>query len=174
MRGPRPFAAVLGAFLTLLVLVLGIAPPAAAHTTLIGQSPKPNATVAAPSTVTLTFADRVIQPGVVVRDPSGTRVDTATTSDGPKVSTRLAASLPAGRYQVGWRVVAPDGHVQTGKFRFTVAGGTASSTTTATPSSTRQPADDDNRASGLWWTIGGVVALLVIAGAVITVRRVVR
>lgn len=173
MRRPRPapygdavrrlLLAVGGA----VVLVAGVPVAAAAHTTLVAQTPKANATVASPSAVTLTFADRVIQPGIVVRSAAGKRVDGGARPDGRKVIAPLPKHLAAGRYQVGWRVVAPDGHVQTGEFRFAVP-----------DSSGKVPAGPagDSGGSGppawLWVAIAGAVVL--VAGGLYAVRRAVR
>jgi len=148
-------------------LLAGFPGAASAHTTLVAQTPKPDATVAAPAAVTLTFADRVIQPAVVVRSAAGKRVDGGARPDGRKVIAPLPKHLAAGRYQVGWRVVAPDGHVQTGEFRFAVPD--ASGKVPAAPAV-------DGGGSGppawLWVAIAGAVVL--VAGGLYAVRWAVR
>lgn len=149
-------------------LVVGFPVAASAHTTLIAQSPKAGATVAAPRAVTLTFADRVIQPGIVVRSATGKRVDGGAQPGGRTVTAPLGHLAP-GRYQVGWRVVAPDGHVQTGAFRFAVPD--ANGKVPAAP----RPAGSGGSGGPpvwLWAAIAGAVVL--VAGGLYAVRRAVR
>lgn len=150
-------------------LIAGFPVAASAHTTLVAQSPKAGATVAAPRAVTLTFSDRVIQPGVVVRSAAGKRVDGGARPDGRTVVAPLPAHLAPGHYQVGWRVVAPDGHVQTGTFRFAVPD--------ANGKVPAAPGPSVHGGSGgppvwLWVAIAGAVVL--VGGGLYAVRRAVR
>jgi len=151
-------------------LVAGFPAAASAHTTLIAQSPKAGATVAAPRAVTLTFADRVIQPGVVVRTAAGKRVDGGATPEGRTVTAPLPSGLAPGHYQVGWRVVAPDGHVQTGAFQFAVPDANGK-----VPAAPRADAGDDGAGGPpvLLW-VGIAAAVVVVGGGVYAVRRAVR
>lgn len=162
----RTVLAGLAAAGTLLVAFPGAA---SAHTTLIAQSPKAGATVKSPKAVTLTFADRVIQPGVVVRGGDGHRVNSSTSVDGPKVTARLPKLQP-GRYQVGWRVVAPDGHVQTGEFRFAVPGGNGQ--VPAATSTEASHASGGGPPAWVWVVIAGVIVL--VGGGLVAVRRALR
>ena len=162
--------AVLAALTAAGTLVVAFPGAASAHTTLIAQSPKAGATVRSPKAITLTFADRVIQPGVVVRGGDGHRVTTGTSVDGPKVTARLPKNLKPGRYQVGWRVVAPDGHVQTGDFRFAVPDG--SGQVPAATSTDASPASGGGPPVWLWVVIAGVVVL--VGGGLLAVRRALR
>ncbi|HEY3683963.1 MAG TPA: copper resistance protein CopC [Streptosporangiaceae bacterium] len=165
----RRAGAALVALAVAAVLTAGFPGAASAHTTLIAQSPKANATVAAPRAVTLTFADRVIQPGVVVRTDAGRRVDKGDTSaDGPKVTTSLPRLAP-GRYQVGWRVVAPDGHVQTGEFRFGVPDRTG-----AVPASTAAGAKGGSSGPPVWLWIALAGVVVLVGGGLVAVRRALR
>jgi hypothetical protein len=125
-------------------LALG-AGPAAAHDEIVGTSPADASTVAvAPDRVVLTFAEPAIALGtqVVVTGPGGVVVSQgAVTLDGSTVVQALAASRPAGKYSVDWRVTSADGHPVTGAFTFTATSPTGVATTPAstaapTPSST--------------------------------------
>ncbi|GIG41614.1 copper resistance CopC family protein [Cellulomonas phragmiteti] len=126
---PRPLtprrAGALAA-LALLLASLGtalLASPAAAHNTLRSTDPADGSTVAtAPAQVTLTFDQPALELGtqIVVTGPDGVAV-----SDGPvqlvdvSVVQPLVTTLPAGTYDVAWRVTSADGHPLTGAFTFT-------------------------------------------------------
>lgn len=115
-------AAVLG--LVLLTLV-GIASPAAAHTALTGSDPADGTTVtAAPATITLTFNEDVqnFAPSVVVTGPDGT--DYATGEPVPAGTTLTTPVRPldaAGSYTVAYRIVSADDHPVSGQLAFTYA-----------------------------------------------------
>jgi methionine-rich copper-binding protein CopC len=114
------FAAALGVLLTTSAL---------AHTHLAKSDPADGSTLAkAPERITLQFEHPV-------------RVTELTIQKGAEKSEKLLTSLPeapsdkisatapklaAGVYVVNWRAVSSDGHVMSGKVRFTV-GGTATS-----------------------------------------------
>ena len=96
--------------------------PALAHTSLLGSTPAPSASVSAPlESVTLEFSQAVSprQARIVVSGPDG--VDLA---DGPvRVSggtvTRAVGAQPtAGDYRLAYRVLAEDGHPITGQVQF--------------------------------------------------------
>lgn len=150
-------------------LVAGFPVAASAHTTLVAQSPKAGATVAAPREVTLTFADRVIQPGVVVRSATGKRVDGGARPDGRTVIAPLPGHLAPGRYQVGWRVVAPDGHVQTGAFRFAVPDANGK-----VPAAPRSASSGGSGGPPVWLWVAIAGAVVLVAGGLYAVRRAVR
>lgn len=171
MTSPRRVTArtVLAA-LAVTVTLMAFPVAASAHTTLISQSPKAGATVRSPEAIKLTFADRVIQPGVVVRGGDGQRVKSTTSVDGPKVTARLPKHLTPGRYQVGWRVVAPDGHVQTGQFRFAVPDSSGKVPSSASPGASS--ASGGGPPVWLWVAIAGVVVLA--GGGLVAVRRALR
>jgi hypothetical protein len=113
-----------------------VAGPAAAHDEIVGTSPADASTVeVAPDRVVLTFAEPAIALGtqVVVTGPGGVVVSQGdVTLDGSTVVQALAASRPAGKYSVDWRVTSADGHPVTGAFTFT-ATGPAGVATTPTP-----------------------------------------
>jgi len=132
--------------------------PAAAHTSLVAAAPADGSSVRPPSAVELTYADPVRFVGVVVLDARGGHHESGPPRvvDG-KVTERIAGTLANGSYTVGWRVVAPDGHPVSGRYRFTVSGNAAPGTSSPVPRSSGQ----QYRAS--WWWVG--LAVLILAGA---------
>ena len=111
------------------VLGAGATTPVVAHTVLLSSTPAAGSTVPAlPESVVLTFADPLVTVTgqhvdvVTVIDPMA-QVISAANSDvtGAVVSTVLHPTMTMdGDYVVTFRVVALDGHVVNGSFRFTV------------------------------------------------------
>ena len=145
--------------------------PASAHTDLVRANPAVNSTVkSAPEKVALTFAEN-LQPngfGLIVTGPDGARADSGTaTVQGATLSKQLTALTSAGRYQVTYRIVGPDGHQVTGSYAFRLttaaaagrdsatiaATAAATATATATATSAAAAATDDAQpsSSGLQW-----------------------
>lgn len=115
-----PFIAVAGAA-TLAAFTAG---PAAAHARLVSATPAPNATVAAPRTLSLTFSERTVAAfsGFDVVNAAGEKVAVRTSvgEDGKTLMGTLARPLAAGAYRVDWRIASSDGHRMTGSYSFTV------------------------------------------------------
>lgn len=186
--------------LTILMAVFLVGPGAAltagsasAHDQLISTAPAKDATVATPpSDVLLTFNEPVLAKGsrVEVTGPAG-RVDSGDATFVDKnVTQPLKSGLPAGKYDVVWRVTSSDGHPISGKFSFTakaaasVASPSASSSAAA-PSSTTEvtpalssdtPAaqrDSDDEGNGInpWVYVGGAALVLILGGAWLASRR---
>jgi methionine-rich copper-binding protein CopC len=136
-------AAVLVALPVLLVaLVIGTAPAASAHNTLISSDPKDGTTVAEPpAQLTLTFNDDILTVGsaMQVTGPDGAVDLDAPTVDGPRLVQQLPDGLPAGGYEVVWRETSADGHPIDGTLRFTASAGAAPATP-ATPAQTSSAA----------------------------------
>lgn len=166
--------------------------PAAAHTSLLGTTPKDDATVSKPlEKVELRFNDEIQAKytSVAVTDPDGDKVnDGKPEVDGRVVEQPVEALRTAGTYRVGWRVVSADGHPVSGKLTFTVTEDALapSQSTTASPSpsastpaadatqaASRQPADDrsfvERHAAHL--LIGAVIVLVGVAVVVWERRR---
>jgi methionine-rich copper-binding protein CopC len=173
----------LSALLAAAVLVLCTATPADAHTTLKEASPGPGTTVRPPARIVLTYTDPVILPQVVLTDASGGRHESgrAQAVDN-KVTQQVGGPLAPGVYQVGWRVVAADGHPVSGEYRFTVqgasgsgqtAGGTASSAPvqTATTSAGPEASNNGSSGSGWWWVALGAALAALVAAAIALARR---
>ena len=169
-----------------LALLLGTA-PAFAHTRLQSSDPADGASLTtAPERVSLTF-NETMQPGfttVTVIGPDDAAYQTGeVTSAGPTVSTALRPLGPAGRYEVGYRVVSDDGHPVTGSVAFTLTepgpGAAAASTGGApaseAPATQAPPADTPLAATGndggapVWpWIVG---AVLLVGGGVAAALR---
>lgn len=168
-------------------LLLGAA-PAFAHTRLVSSSPADGSSVAAPpAQVTLVFNQEMKADfsTITVIGPDGAAWQTgAVASDGKSVTTQVRPLGPAGRYDVGYRVLSEDGHPVVGKIAFTLtAPGPASAAptpasatpspvagpTSAPPAVTTTASSTDTTSTPVWpWLIGGVV---VIAGGVATALR---
>jgi methionine-rich copper-binding protein CopC len=108
------------------LVVLGTAAPAAAHDDLVRSHPADDAVLGhAVDTVRIAFEEPpspdLVQVAVVGPDGSDRTVGTPTVT-GSVVSVRVRPTEEPGRYEVGYRVVADDGHAETGTLRFTVTG----------------------------------------------------
>jgi methionine-rich copper-binding protein CopC len=174
-------------------LLLGAA-PAMAHTRLQSSDPADGtSTATAPQRVSLTF-NEPMQAGfatLTVIGPDATAYQSGEiTTDGGTVSIGVAPLGPAGRYEIGYRVVSEDGHPVTGSVAFTLtAPGPAAATASSAPAAaaatagaapetaaqaTPAPApvatgSDDSGGAPVWpWILGG--AVLIGAGAVAALR----
>ncbi|HEY2222154.1 copper resistance CopC family protein [Actinomycetospora sp.] len=184
--------AVLAALVSVLLALA--AGPAAAHDVIEGSDPADGASVAAaPSRITLTFGEAPAPDTatVTVVGPDGSsrwEQGTATT-DGARVSVGVNPLGPAGRYQVGYRVVSGDGHPVSGALSFTltmpgtgtangaaptaatpaapVAGPTTAPATTPSPAAAAEPAPDGGLPA--WPFV--VLAVVVVLGALAMVLR---
>lgn len=113
--------------------LLGAAPPAQAHPTLLFTTPAADTAVAEPPTsITLLFNEQVTfgENTVVISDGAGTvpavgRV--AAGRDGRAVVADLTRELKPGTYGVRWRVTGADGDVVEEEFRFAVGAAVATS-----------------------------------------------
>ncbi|MFI8171009.1 copper resistance protein CopC [Streptomyces sp. NPDC085931] len=112
---------------TLLVLLLGGAAPACAHSALRGTDPGDGSVVPrAPRHITLTFTESVglLDDSFRVFGPDRRRVPTgeAAHADGRSdtARVRLTGKLAQGTYAVAWRVVSADSHPVSGAFTFSV------------------------------------------------------
>jgi copper resistance protein C len=162
-----------------LALLLGAA-PALAHTRLQSSDPADGASLdSAPEQVALTFNEPMSPEfsTITVIGPDGETnyQDGAVTAEEGTISTRLLPLGPAGRYEIGYRVVSADGHPVTGSVAFTLTtpgpGGTsAPAEPSAAPASPAPPAaSEDGGGAPVWpWVVGAVV--LVGAGVVVALR----
>ncbi|NDU72170.1 hypothetical protein GWI34_05970 [Actinomadura sp. DSM 109109] len=105
------------------------APPASAHTKLVGSTPEKGASAGAVSEVTLVFSDKISVAKVVVTDGKKKEYQAgAAERAGTKVTQKLTGPLPAGSYTVAYRVVGEDGHpIEGNDLAFSVAGGAGAS-----------------------------------------------
>ncbi len=171
--------------------MLAGAAPAFAHTRLVSSDPPDGASLdSVPQRVSLTF-NEPMQAGfatITVIGPNSTPYQSGeVTATGGTVAIPVAPLGPAGRYEIGYRVISEDGHPVTGSvgFQLTTPGPAAATPTpapavaVAASSSPPAPATaaaapaatsaDDNGGPPVWpWIVGGVV--LIGAGAVAALR----
>jgi copper resistance protein C len=106
---------------------------AEAHPRLIASSPAPNAVVAKPKTIRLTFSEKLVpafsgahlimtsMPGMKGHPPMKIAGLTSTVAkDGRTLVISLNTPLAAGSYKLDWHAVASDTHRIRGGFAFTV------------------------------------------------------
>lgn len=113
------------ALLAAMALTMGTAVPAIAHTHLVRSTPTANQTLAAPSTLTLTFNERVApafssaqvtMPAHDMTVPSTMRLS----SDGKTMTITPRSALARGSYLIHWTAAGSDGHRMEGNVPFTV------------------------------------------------------
>jgi copper resistance protein C len=118
-------------FLPVALATLGIASVAQAHPKLLSASPAPNATVAAPTRVTLQFSEKLMPKfsgadlmmtghGGTTHAPMKIAATASVGSDGRTLVVMPKARLGSGRYSVAWHVVSADTHRVNGNFAFAV------------------------------------------------------
>ncbi|WP_019872933.1 copper resistance CopC family protein, partial [Sporichthya polymorpha] len=130
----RPVATVLVANLLVLIAMVFLAGPAAAHADLVGTAPRADQVLeAAPGRVELVFSDSIDLNTSVVRiiEPNGATTDglgplSHLNGAAESVTVDLPNSLSRGTRTVVYRVVSTDGHPVQGSFRFSVGVATAS------------------------------------------------
>lgn len=163
-----------------LALLLGSG-QAFAHTRLLGSDPADGSSVAAgPGQVSLRFNEEMQAEfsQVTVTGPDGTAWHTgAVTAEGETVSIALRPLGPAGRYEIGYRVVSDDGHPVTGAvaFELTTPGPGAAAPAAAAPAAAPAAAQaavqapEGDSGSPVWpWIVGAVV---LVAGGVTAALR---
>jgi copper resistance protein C len=167
------------ALATVVALLLG-ASPAFAHTRLESSDPADGASLsAAPEAVSLTFSESIDAEfaTVSVVGPDGTDYQTGqvSASDGV-VRTAVSPLGPAGRYEIGYRVVSDDGHPVQGVVAFTLttprpaaAPSPAAAAPATAPVQPQAGAQQDTGGSSAWlWIVAAVV--LVGAGTAAALR----
>jgi copper resistance protein C len=120
------------------VAVLISAAPASAHARVVRTTPGNGSTSDGRlSVISVVFDDpvRVVPRSLVVTGATGApqTIGAPRVVAGRILEATVSDRLPAGRYFVGWRILADDGHIESGSFGFTVAaaGGVASADTAA-------------------------------------------
>ncbi|MET9835544.1 copper resistance protein CopC [Streptomyces sp. NPDC006385] len=110
------------ALLLALAALLGSAPSASAHATLLFTSPAADATVAdSPTSLVLVFDQPVARSGSTVRLKPAAELGTPALSRGDRTLTAPVRSrLAEGAHTVDWQVTARDGDIMTGSYRFAV------------------------------------------------------
>jgi methionine-rich copper-binding protein CopC len=167
-----------------LTLLLG-ATPALAHARLQSSDPADGASLdTAPQRVTLTFNERMT-PGfntLTVVGPDQKQYQSGDVAvDDSSVSIAVQPLGPAGRYEIGYRVVSADGHPISGSVAFTLTTpgpglAAAPSATAAAPTAqaapapaAAAPADSGEGGTPVWpWIVGAVV---LVGGGVVAALR---
>ena len=119
---PARLLALVGALL--LAALIAVPAPALAHDTLLSTDPEGGASLeTSPEEVTFTFSDDIldVSPLVRITDEGGEQVaEIVPTIEGPTATATLEEPLPAGTYDIQWRVVSGDGHPIEGTLTLTV------------------------------------------------------
>ncbi len=160
----RSTMAVLGIACGLVLLTGG---PASAHDELASSVPADGARLGAgPAQVELVFDAEPVPVGtqVVVNGPSGPVAAATPVLAGTSVRTGLPKDLAPGRYTVGWRVTAADGHPETGELAFTVGAPAATAVTVQAGPAAAEPAGAGAAATPLLAGVGALAMALVAAG----------
>ncbi|WP_328295282.1 copper resistance protein CopC [Kineococcus sp. NBC_00420] len=125
------------------VLPVLTAGPAAAHDRLESTDPADGSTLdVAPDAVVLTMSSAPLALGtqVQVTGPAGVVSSGEPRIVDETITEPLTGDLPAGSYEVQWRVTSSDGHPISGSFTFTATGAaTPTGTTTLDPVPTAAP-----------------------------------
>jgi methionine-rich copper-binding protein CopC len=117
------------------LLALAIGGPALAHADLVTSNPGDKAVLATPPpTITLTFSEALDASKSSFKVLLGDTLIGTGKASGAMVMTLDSLTLVPGVYEVRWTSAATDGHIQRGKFTFTIAEPTpAPPTPSATP-----------------------------------------
>ena len=114
------------------IVALSVSAPAYAHPKLVSSAPAANASVSAPSRITLTFSEGLMprlsgaeivmtgMPGMPNHRMAVTGFKTSVEGDNKTLVLTLARPLSAGTYQVACHVVSTDTHRIQGNLAFTV------------------------------------------------------
>jgi methionine-rich copper-binding protein CopC len=147
--------------------------PASAHASLVRASPADRSSVAAaPTTVTLTFDEKIRMPSVIlVTDAAGASVVQGRTSVADNVAKTRVKTGPSGDFTVVYRVLSADGHPVSGRLSFTVGTvGRVGPTSKATAATGHHHETDPS--TGGTRVIGMIAALALLGGVgLLTVRR---
>ena len=185
IRGVRRVWAGAGVITVMLAgaVALGVA-PAGAHSQLLSTSPVDGAVLTEPpSSVVLTFNEALIPDvdSISINDAMGNVVASRSVEPvGATLSVPWPDGLPAGAYQVAYRVVSGDGHPVTGAITFTItgAGGPASGVasqpeSSAGPVDTAEPvvASDAAEGSAVMPVVVTALVVILLGGAVWFARR---
>jgi methionine-rich copper-binding protein CopC len=173
-----------------LALILGTG-TASAHARLERSDPPDGAILdSPPQRISLTFSDPMtadFNTIAVVGGPNNTHYEMGPlTAQDTTVSIGVRPLGPAGRYEIGYRVVSEDGHPVTGSVAFTLttpgpgaaaaasgaaanAPSTGSPTTQAAPPSAAVAGQDTGAGAPVWpWIVGAVV---LVGGGVVAALR---
>lgn len=118
---------------TPILAALAITGTAQAHTKLVASTPAANASVAKPTTISMSFNEKVVptfsgadvvmtgMPGMANHQPmklSGLKPSWS--ADGKTLTLTAGRAFPIGTYQVTWHAAGADTHRMQGNFTFSV------------------------------------------------------
>lgn len=164
------FAALACALAALVLIVT----PASAHAQLVSTDPENGAEfTVAPETATLVFSEAVTVSagGMRLFSSEGEPEELPASVSGHNVSAVLPATMPDGRYVIGWRVTSADGHPITGTIGFSV-GDAAGVAAVAVPNSAVQDADLNAAIAAV--TVMHYLGMLLVLGMLVFDRLVLR
>ena len=184
-RGSLGASAMAGVITVMLAAsVVPGAAPASAHSQLLSTSPADGAVLPeAPASVVLTFNEALIPDvdSISINDARGNVVASRSVEPvGATLSVPWPDGLPAGAYQVAYRVVSGDGHPVTGAIMFTItgAGGPASGVasppeSSAGPVATAEPvvASDASEGSAVMPVVVTALGVILLGGGAALVHR---
>jgi len=162
-----------GAVALCILMILGIgANSAQAHSSLISSTPANGAVLdVAPTSVTFTFEEELLPDlaTVSINDAKGVNISSQKIVPADHtLNFPWPADLPAGSYEVGYRVVSADGHPITGAISFSF--GNPSTSPSTMPSPVPEASSADPQESSLPpLAIASAVVLLGLSIAVIYV-----
>ena len=151
-------------FITGLLALSLVTPPASAHTVLASADPAVDSTVVdLPSAISLTFADELVAIGnsnsISAIDETGAELTSGEAEiSGAVLSKKLDGSEVTGVIKVVYRAVAADGHVITGDYQFTVSPIITSETATRTAEESAPLTQSENQIS-IYSIIGAVIVV---------------
>jgi len=163
--------------LPILIALAAIVPAAAAHAhaELMSTSPAAGHTVVATRTVTLHYDDVVQLPPRALRitGPDGNPVPVqASLPDSKTLAGRLGSDPGAGPYAVRWRIVADDGHIESGKFSFVMRKSSKRAGVSAVPArGLRAPRNDSGTAAVVLTLTLTLVTIVAIGVGLVRLRR---
>jgi methionine-rich copper-binding protein CopC len=159
------------------LLILGFAPPAAAHNSLIGSDPRDGSSLeSGPAKIDLKF-DQPVQAGaglntITVIGPNNDHWEAGTAEVASNVVTAPVRPLgPAGVYKIGYRILSADGHPVSGELKFTLTKAGNGTPAAVTGQASGPPSSTQDTSDGMpaWVWIAGAVVLLA-AGLVLASR----
>lgn len=171
-------AVVLAVSLAALVAVVLFAAPAFAHARFVEASPADGAVLSeAPGQIQLRFSEPVeaVFGPIEVRGEGGGRVDLDNARLDPEnpevVAVDLGENLPAGRYEVAWRVTSEDGHPIEDEYGFVVNSSTGADSPDERTPVERVSGDGSSFGLGAGAILGGALAVAVVGVGFVVMRR---
>ncbi len=156
------------------LVAIGAATPAWAHSRLLRTDPADGATLTRPvATVTLTFNERVRGrfSTVVVTGPGDISYSRGAVQVVDTDVQQRVYPLRSGNYRVAWRAVSADGHPVQGEFGFTLRLSPADEPTAGPPTAAATPTRHGSGRRTSWWVLLGSVVASAGVVAVVRLRR---